>query len=923
MRHLKVFLLLGLMLSALAFHSFAEVGRTVEIFVGQRISLASFSVESGIMKPSSAKWSSSDTKVVSVSSDGQITALSPGQAVVTATLNEGNTIKQASITIKVNSGVKAISLTNSQQILRLAVGGTNQLKYSVELVAGLSKSYKEGVVWTSVDNSVATVSADGTVKGLKPGRVMIYITTNDGGVRDYVYFDVYGTVTGLKVLQPEITMNVGEKQAMGLIFSPENAVLKDCRYQLTESGIVTVDSQGLITAKKEGTTYVTATSLDGGYTASMKISVKSMVKGILVEPRTLNFNDLNKTQQLTATLVPATEGVAPVEKGIYYYSGDSRIVNVSSSGMVTAVGRGISYIRVVSADGGFEAGVYVNSEITDNSAKVYTATAMKVDPLPSNLVVGKSYEIGYTVSPSNATDKNVTAAVLGGKAKVEVKNGKLIITPYTSGRTFIEVKHAAGFKETLDFQVNPSVTGLGIVDELEAQKDKLLYLYLGQKVTLTGVYQPAGTLTEQELMKIPGSWSADSALTLTNDSNDYRRTILKANQLGGGTVSFKSEAQGLTSSLQVIVEGMVKDLKLPTTVKLGISDPYLIQAEFILKDQLRYPLTTVQDSTLMAVVEQYYVNKGFLEAEIQYEEENLANLSKQRQTTGDADLLSRVDKAYSAHFLRRELFRMWLSKASGDYAPVEDPSKLTDRDLNVLPFFKLNGLSLSSPVSGKAVVKVTSKDGNISKLVTVEVSDQNKELVLLDAAGNIVSISSPEVEAALKAKQKELELAAEKARIAALKAKLPISGSDMPSDSRLEIVVKAYDKGILSKANAKKLSGNLSRTDAAELLIKLFEKLSGKALKKIPMNYYVDSQSEFVNKAYTLGLFGSLPKDRKFQPNSSVNVAEASQWLVKAAKASKAKLDPKVISAIENWGKTGKGYVTKEQFIELLMKLLP
>lgn len=89
------------------------------------------------------------------------------------------------------------------------------------------------------------------------------------------------------------------------------------------------------------------------------------------------------------------------------------------------------------------------------------------------------------------------------------------------------------------------------------------------------------------------------------------------------------------------------------------------------------------------------------------------------------------------------------------------------------------------------------------------------------------------------------------------------------------------------------------------------------------MNYYVDSQSEFVNKAYTLGLFGSLPKDRKFQPNSSVNVAEASQWLVKAAKASKAKLDPKVISAIENWGKTGKGYVTKEQFIELLMKLLP
>ena len=76
-------------------------------------------------------------------------------------------------------------------VSKVAVTGVALSKTSVTLDKGKTVTLKatvapdgatnKNVTWTSYDTSVATVTAEGVVKGVKPGSTTIRVKTKDGG----------------------------------------------------------------------------------------------------------------------------------------------------------------------------------------------------------------------------------------------------------------------------------------------------------------------------------------------------------------------------------------------------------------------------------------------------------------------------------------------------------------------------------------------------------------------------------------------------------------------------------------------------------------------------------------------------------------------------------------------------------------------
>ena len=118
-------------------------------------------------------YSSSDTAVATVATDGTVTAVGKGTATITTASANG---KQAAT--KVTVGVAATELGLDKKKMNLAVGGSAALKATLAPEA----ADPETITWSSSDSSVATVDATGKIKAVGKGTATITAAT-EGGLR--------------------------------------------------------------------------------------------------------------------------------------------------------------------------------------------------------------------------------------------------------------------------------------------------------------------------------------------------------------------------------------------------------------------------------------------------------------------------------------------------------------------------------------------------------------------------------------------------------------------------------------------------------------------------------------------------------------------------------------------------------------------
>lgn len=203
-------------------------------------------------------WRSSDENIIKVNPNGKITAISAGEAKITV-FSEENYDIQDECFVKVVQPATGLELNKT--VLELAEEESEQLLATVTPNTATNKT----VNWTSSDTSIALVSPNGTVYGIKQGQATIMATAVDGGFVALCKV----TVRAKTILVDEIIINpttftgkIGETFYISASFRPENASNKTIDWSSSDNNVATVNN-GYVQLIGKGTAVVAAKSCDG------------------------------------------------------------------------------------------------------------------------------------------------------------------------------------------------------------------------------------------------------------------------------------------------------------------------------------------------------------------------------------------------------------------------------------------------------------------------------------------------------------------------------------------------------------------------------------------------------------------------------------------------------------------------------------
>ena len=393
-------------------------------------------------------WSSSNESAATVSSTGLVTSVADGSATITVTTTDGGHTASCIVTVtNVTVPVTGVTINLSTLILDGA-GDTGQLTATISP----SDATTQGVVWSSNNTDVATVSSTGLVTGVANGTAVITVTSSDGGISadcEVSVTNVIVPVTGITLAQSSLTLNgAGDTGQLTATINPSDATNQGVLWGSNNTDIATVSQIGLVTAVSVGTTFVTVTTNDGGELDTCPIVVNAvLVDGVTINQSTLSLNGAGDTGQLTVTISPSNA----TDQTVTWSSNDDSIAAVNASGMVTAVSVGTTYVTVTTNDGSRQdtCPIVVNAVPVSGVSLNQSTLSLVGD--------GAASQLTATISPLNATDKTVIWSTNNGTVASVSDTG--LVSAVFNGTATITVTTADGDKTA---SCTVSVTGVTV-----------------------------------------------------------------------------------------------------------------------------------------------------------------------------------------------------------------------------------------------------------------------------------------------------------------------------------------------------------------------------------------------------------------------------------------------------------------------------
>ena len=261
------------------------------------------------------RWSSSNTKVATVSSSGVIKAAGNGTCKITATTTDGTNLS-ASFNITVN--IKATKITLDKTKIELTTG-----KETEKITSSIEPSIaNKAVKYTSSNTSIATVSSDGVVTAVGSGTCKITAATTDGSkVTASCDVTVDIKTTGMKLDKTNYTFNKAETIKINPVITPSKAS-KKLTWTSSNTKVAIVSSDGKVTPVGKGTCKITATTTDGTNLSS-SCNITSNVeyqKGDVNRDGKVNVSDVLYTMNKYMKGILTDE-----EKVIAEVTGDGRV----------------------------------------------------------------------------------------------------------------------------------------------------------------------------------------------------------------------------------------------------------------------------------------------------------------------------------------------------------------------------------------------------------------------------------------------------------------------------------------------------------------------------------------------------------------------------------------------------------------------
>lgn len=488
-------------------------------------------------------YSSSDSTIATVSGRGVITALSKGSVTITLTYQDTSNLYDPSVS-NLNKTINVIvidGISLSSSAATIYVGGTIQLD-------ALTSDPTRKIIWTSDDTSVATVD-EGVVTGVNEGTAIITASQVINGVTKTAscIINVQKTITGITIEPSNVTLNINEYATLYAHVTPSALTSVSLKWVSTDEKVVKIVKAGkqeaTIQGVSGGTAVIIAVNQNNVVVGSCKVTIKQKVTGITLNETELNVSQSLRTIQLRATITPEYAD----NKKILWKSTNTKVATVDANGTVTLVGAGSASIIATSEDNPLVTAIC-------NITVGVPVTSITLDELTKTMYVGESTRLGYVITPTNASNKNITWSSTNSSVVSVDSTG--LVTARAEGIAVIIVKTQDGsIIRTSTITVKQKATGVALdVKDVE--------INVGQTFTMPYTITPANA----------------TDLTLTWESTDTKVV----------TVDSKGKITGVSSGKAVIVVkpsiggaiyANVTVVQQPTEIQLNFEEKTIVVGE--------------------------------------------------------------------------------------------------------------------------------------------------------------------------------------------------------------------------------------------------------------------------------------------------------------------------------------------------------
>lgn len=361
-------------------------------------------------------WRSSNSDVATVDSTGTITAKKVGTAIITASAS-GYT-STCTVTVVDTVNLKGITINKTSLTLKEKESTTLKITFNP------SNATNKKITWKSSNSKVATVDNNGTVKAITPGTATITAISNDGGyvATSKITIEALSKkVTSVSLDKEEINLIIGEEETLKTTINPNYAENKNVTWKSSDEQIATV-KDGVVTAKRKGTTEIKVITEDGEKEAICKVNVTSP------PIKSISFKEKEKIIYVgdTTTLLTINEPVNSELDTAIWTSSDEKIVKVEN-GKIKGLRVGESIITVSNEDKTITA--TINIKVINKPVEKLNITIdgynLNFDPNIKNykLQIGSENQLKINVNKEKYT--------INGNQKL--KNGSIITITVNEG----------------------------------------------------------------------------------------------------------------------------------------------------------------------------------------------------------------------------------------------------------------------------------------------------------------------------------------------------------------------------------------------------------------------------------------------------------------------------------------------------------
>lgn len=534
---------------------------TLSVGMTQQVTAAARDAKGAALTGRPVLWSSSNPSAVSVSASGVVSAVAPGSAVITATV-EG---VDAAATVTVLRPVASVSVTPAQT--NLFIGRTLQLAASARDAFGTTLTGR-AVTWASSDPAVATISATGLVTAIATGTVTF--TANVEGVEGSAVVTMIAlppALTAVRASVDSVVLFAGQMRAVtATVTQPAGAPVPTITYGTVMPSVATVSNDGVITGVSAGTVKITVTASVAGNTnfaaatasTTIDVVVRALpVASVQVTPGTANLV-VGGVQQL-ATVVRDSIGTVLTGRTTRWTSSNSAVATVSATGLVTALSEGTATLTVT-VEGA------TGTAVVSVGPLPPAITSLSVSPSAVSLVAGQTRALVPTVSrPSGAptavvtygtADPSIATVSSGGVVTaLAIGTATITVTATAPGNTSFA---AATATELVTVTVAPAVADVQITPGTAS-----IMPGSTQQLTATVRDSSGGVLTGRAVV-----WSTSNSSIATVSATGLVTAVAV------GTATITATSGGVLGTMAITVQALPTSITsisvTPTTVNLPV-----------------------------------------------------------------------------------------------------------------------------------------------------------------------------------------------------------------------------------------------------------------------------------------------------------------------------------------------------------------